>query len=95
MKILKNFTEIKQKVLSIYFYKYWLILSLITKSLFRNKFTSQFDLKKISQFFLIKNFQAFELRKTEILKFLNKKTDLAWRFSTFFKKTDLAWLSLI
>ena len=33
--------------------------------------------KKFSNFF-----QAFKLKKTEILKFLNKKTDFAWRART-------------
>ena len=39
--------------------------------------------------------QKFSSIWTEILKFLNKKTDIAWCFSTFFKKTDLTWLSLM
>ena len=43
-----------------------------------NKLTFKFYLKKILKFFYTKNFfQAFELTKTDILKFLNKKTDLA------------------
>ena len=31
--------------------------------------------KNYSNFFLIKNFQAFELKKNDILNFLSKKTD--------------------
>ena len=44
--------------------------------------------KNYSQFFLIQNFQAFELKTTDILKFLSKKN---LKFFNFFqKKTDLA-----
>ena len=32
--------------------------------------------KNYSQLFFIQNFQAFELKKTDILKFLSKKTDI-------------------
>ena len=39
--------------------------------------------KNYSQFFLIQNFQAFELKKTDILKFLSKKTEI---FQLFPKK---------
>ena len=54
-------------------------MSSITKFQFRNnKLTSKFYLKKILKFFISKIFlQAFELTKTDILKFLNKKTYLA------------------
>ena len=45
----------------------------MTIPLFRNKLTSQFDLQKISQLLLIKNFKAFELKKTNSLKLSNKK----------------------
>ena len=41
--------------------------------------------KNYSQFFFIQNFQAFELKKTDILKFLSKKTDILEFLS---KKTD-------
>ena len=46
------------------------ILSLITKFIFRNKLTSQYDLEKKNYYlFFIQNIQAFELKKTDILKF--------------------------
>ena len=41
--------------------------------------------KNYSLFFFIQNIQAFELKKTDILKFLSKKTDIL-KFSS--KKTD-------
>ena len=61
--------------------------------------------KIILNFYLIRNFQAFELKKTDILKCLSKKTDILkflskktgknWDFSSFSKKTDLAWFGLM
>ena len=43
-----------------------------------NKLTFKFYLKKIIKFFISKIFfQAMELKKTDIPKFLNKKTNLA------------------
>ena len=47
------------------------ILPLITKFIFRNKLTSQYDLeiKKLLSLFFIQSIQAFELKKTDILKF--------------------------
>ena len=57
--------------------------------------------KNYSQFSFIQNFQAFELKKTDILKLLSKKTDMlkflskkklieTEIFQLFPKKTDLA-----
>ena len=42
--------------------------------------------KNHSQFFFIQNFHAFELKKTDILKFLSKKTEKKEVFQLFPKK---------
>ena len=45
--------------------------------------------KNDSQFFFIQKFQAFELKKTDILTFLTKKTDILKFLRKKIEKTEI------